>query len=73
MTPAELIAVIEDADAAERRGNRRIILELRSARILGFEGRFMGRDHDGPVYGYTRKQAREIKATIYAAAEEDAR
>lgn len=72
MTPAELLAVIEDADAAERRGSRRIILELRSPRVLGFIGRPMGRDHEGAVYGYTRKQAREIRDFILAAAEEDA-
>ena len=78
MTPGELLAVIEDADAAERRGSRRVILEMRTPRLLGEAGKYLGHevvDEDGtrlPVYGYTRRQALRIRAMILEAAREDA-
>lgn len=71
MTIFELVTVIEDADAAEPPGRRRIILQVRSPQLLGQKGRYLGHDDGGPVYGYTRKQARQIRADIFAAAAED--
>jgi hypothetical protein len=84
LTPAHLLSVIEDADAAEPRGKRRIILELRAPRLLGQHGKYLGHDPErvgpdgaladpgGPVYGYTRRQCLAIRAAILQAAAEDA-
>ena len=71
MTPFELVTAIEDADAVEPRGRRRIILEVHSPRLLGQAGKFLGQEDGLPVYGYTRKQALAIRDAIYAAAAED--
>lgn len=84
LTPDYLLRIIEDADAAEPRGGRRIILHLRHPRLLGHVGKHLGQDpprYDdngnvidpgGPVYGYRRRQALAIRDAILAAAAEDA-
>lgn len=81
MTPGELASVITDADAAEPRGKRRLILELRAPSVLGFAGKYLGHEQvpDGqggfvslPVYGYTRRDALRMREMIYEAAREDA-
>lgn len=85
MTPGELLGTIEDADAAEPRGKRRVILEVRAPRLLGEPGKYLGYEQvqvgwqDGqpvydslPVYGYTRRQALRIRDAILEAARTDA-
>lgn len=72
LSPHFLLTIIEDADAAEPRGKRRIIVEVRAPRMLGHDGRYLGHDDGGAVYGYTRRQALAMRATILAAAAEDA-
>lgn len=72
MTPGELVAIITDADAAEPRGRRRRILEFRTPTLMGFTGKYLGNDENGPIYGYTRRDLLKMRATIYAAARADA-
>lgn len=81
MTPAGMLAVLDDAIAQAptggRRARRAIALELRTRTVLGHEGVFLGRDiddhgHDvGPRYGYTRSQCVEIRQAILDAAAAD--
>jgi hypothetical protein len=74
MSPLELVDAIEDADACEPSGRRRIILELTAPTVLGQKGKPLGVDPvtGRRIFGYRRTQCRRILATIYEAAREDA-
>lgn len=80
MTPAEMVAVLDDAIAAAPRKRRAIALELRAPGgrvVVGVPpvtivGKFLGHDEGGPVFGFTRRQCEEIRAVILGAAAEDA-
>lgn len=80
MTPAHMIAVLDDAIAAAPRGRRAIALELHldGGKLLpslvpgGIVGKYLGTDDRGPVYGFTRRQCEDARAVIREVTARDA-
>ena len=49
----------------------RAMMELRVPTLWGIHGRFLRDDEVGPVYGYSKRKCRKIRAIIYEAARHD--
>lgn len=72
MTPAEMLDVLDSAIAGPKtRGGS--VLELRNPTVLGQKGKYLGRDPgDGSaVYGFTRRQCKNMRQAILDAARAD--
>lgn len=74
MTPHEFLGVLDDAIAAAPRGRRAIALELHvpGGSLWGIQGKHLGVDEGGPVYGFTRRQCEDMRQVIFDAARQDA-
>lgn len=73
MPLTEVLAVFDDAIAAAPRGRRSIALHLHKAQTYGQRGHYVGQEDGKPVYGYTTRQVKAMRGTVYEALREAAR
>lgn len=68
---SEVLAAVEDA-MHQPRGKHGVRWVVSAPVVLGERGRPVGASPEGvPLYGYTKRQCRRIRGTIYAAARAD--